>query len=253
MFVIGNHVVCIQFVKFSYTDYGSSRSWQLVDVSEDILRLKQEIDIELHGEDQTWIHNDSAVSPSPSAGVFSFTFLFSQIFTRFCFIKPLKCNFQVQGQVQGQTQAQNRYAETDNRDWRARSAQPPSANEEKSWDNIREAKEAYTSSGRQQEQANRQDQLSSQFASKAQVHSKECMNTSTSYFPRSILLFHYLFSSLHFDYLPVLFIFCIFYFALWSQHETDLASYQFTTNACLTQLFLLNFVDQLHSSDLSLY
>jgi len=130
-------VVCIQFVKFSYTDYGSSRSWQLVDVSEDILRLKQEIDIELHGEDQTWIHNDSAV----------------------------------QGQVQGQTQAQNRYAETDNRDWRARSAQPPSANEEKSWDNIREAKEAYTSSGRQQEQANRQDQLSSQFASKAQFGS----------------------------------------------------------------------------------
>jgi translation initiation factor 4G len=78
----------------------------------------------------------------------------------------------VQAQAPAQTQAHNRYAETDNRDWRARSVQPPPANEEKSWDNIREAKEAYASGGRQQEQVNRQDQLSSQFASKAQVPSR---------------------------------------------------------------------------------
>ncbi|KAL5675614.1 hypothetical protein ACJX0J_011745, partial [Zea mays] len=108
---------------------------EIVDVSEEILRIKQEIDVELHGEDQSWVRNDSTV----------------------------------QGQAQAQTQAQNRYAETDSRDWRARSAQLTPTNEEKSWDNIREAKEAYASSGRQQEQANRQDQLSSQFASKAQV------------------------------------------------------------------------------------
>jgi translation initiation factor 4G len=107
-------------------------------VPEGILRIKQEIDTELHGgEDQSWVRNDSIV--------------------------------QVQAQAPAQTQAHNRYAETDNRDWRARSVQPPPANEEKSWDNIREAKEAYASGGRQQEQVNRQDQLSSQFASKAQV------------------------------------------------------------------------------------
>ena len=57
-----HHVVCIQFIKFAYTDYGSSTSWQIVDVSEDILRIKQEIDVELHGEDQSWVRNDSAVS-----------------------------------------------------------------------------------------------------------------------------------------------------------------------------------------------
>lgn len=78
----------------------------------------------------------------------------------------------MQAQAPAQTQALNRYAETDNRDWRARTAQPPPANEEKSWDNIREAKEAYASSGRQLEQVNKQDQLSSQFASKAQVSSR---------------------------------------------------------------------------------
>lgn len=125
------------------------------------------------------------------------------MFTRYCFAKPLKCIIQVQAQAQAQaqTQALNRYAETDNRDWRARSAQLPPANEEKSWDNIREAKEAYASSGRQQEQANRQDQLSSQFASKAQVPSR-ITNSSTSF----AIPFYYSinFSSLHFGYCPVL-------------------------------------------------
>lgn len=68
-------------------------------------------------------------------------------------------------QTQAPAQANNRYAEADNRDWRTRSVQPPPNNEDKSWDNIREIK----ASNRQQEQASKQDQSSSQFASKAQV------------------------------------------------------------------------------------
>ncbi|CAO2035632.1 unnamed protein product [Urochloa humidicola] len=112
---------------------------EIADVPEDILRIKQEIDAEFHGgEDQSWVRNDSTVQ------------------------------VQAQAPAPAQTQAHNRYAEADNRDWRARSVQPPPANEEKSWDNIREAKEQYASSGRQLEQANKQDQLGSQFASKAQ-------------------------------------------------------------------------------------
>ncbi|KAL5214477.1 hypothetical protein ABZP36_003629 [Zizania latifolia] len=107
---------------------------EIVNIPEGILRIKQEIDAELHGEDQSWVRNESNV------------------------------------QVQIQTQAHNRYGETDSRDWRARTTvQPPATNEEKSWDNIRETKEAFASSGRQQEQVNRQDQLNHQFASKAQV------------------------------------------------------------------------------------
>ncbi|TVU15355.1 hypothetical protein EJB05_38873 [Eragrostis curvula] len=108
---------------------------EIADVTEDILRIKHEIEAELHGDDQSWVRNDSAV--------------------------------QVQAQAQPPTH--NRYAETDNRDWRARSALPPAAAavEEKSWDNIREAKESYASSGRQQEQVHRQDH--SQFASRTQA------------------------------------------------------------------------------------
>lgn len=52
----------VYIIKFAYTDSGFS-TWQIVDVSEDILRVKQEIDVELHGEDQSWVRNDSAVSP----------------------------------------------------------------------------------------------------------------------------------------------------------------------------------------------
>lgn len=71
----------------------------------------------------------------------------------------------MQTQAPAQAQGNNRYAEADNRDWRARSVQPPPNNEDKSWDNIREVK----ASSRQQEQA--RDQSSSQFTSKAQVPS----------------------------------------------------------------------------------
>ncbi|KAF0933609.1 hypothetical protein E2562_018850 [Oryza meyeriana var. granulata] len=105
---------------------------ETVDVPENILKLKQDIDVELHGEDELWAHNDLNV----------------------------------------QTQSYNRYAETDKRDWRSRSEQPVQTpaivGEEKSWDKIREAKESYISSGKQ-DQFHNQDKLSSQFSVKAQV------------------------------------------------------------------------------------
>jgi len=61
-----------------------------------------------------------------------------------------------------QTQSHNCYTETDSRDWHSRSQTSPVASEEKSWDKIREAKESRVSSGKQ-------EQLSSQFAAKAQT------------------------------------------------------------------------------------
>ncbi|KAL5216205.1 hypothetical protein ABZP36_007606 [Zizania latifolia] len=116
---------------------------EIADISDGILRIKQEIDAELHGEDQSWVRNES---------------------------NPFVVQVQVQAQVQAQTQAHNRYGETDNRDWCAQTAvQPLAANEEKSWDNIREAKEAFASNGRQQEKVNRQDQLNNQFSSKPRL------------------------------------------------------------------------------------
>ena len=83
----------------------------------------------------------------------------------------MQVQLQTQTETQTQGQAQNRFTETDNRDWRARTEKPPApaVQEEKSWDNIRETKELYNSSGRKQEQFNRQDQPSSQYPSKAQV------------------------------------------------------------------------------------
>jgi hypothetical protein len=87
-------------------------------------------------------------------------------------------------QAQAQSQTHNWYIETDNRDWRARSAQSHAVVEEKSWDNIREAKEPYASSSRQQEQVNIQDY--SQFASKSQVPSRYILS-----------VFHYLSFSLY--------------------------------------------------------
>uniref|UniRef100_A0A0D9VI76 Eukaryotic initiation factor iso-4F subunit p82 n=1 Tax=Leersia perrieri TaxID=77586 RepID=A0A0D9VI76_9ORYZ len=105
---------------------------EIVDIPENILKLKQDIDVELHGEDEHWTHNDSNV----------------------------------------QTQSYNRYVEADNRDWRSRSEQlaqtPAIVGEEKSWDSIHESKESYTSSGKQ-DQLNNQNKLSSQFSAKAQV------------------------------------------------------------------------------------
>ncbi|XP_062219612.1 eukaryotic translation initiation factor-like isoform X2 [Phragmites australis] len=88
-----------------------------------LLELREQgIDVELHGEDQNWAGNDSNV----------------------------------------QTQSYNRYTETDSHDWRSRSQTPVVISEEKSWDKIREAKESYASSGKQ-------EQSSSQFGAKAQA------------------------------------------------------------------------------------
>jgi hypothetical protein len=86
----------------------------------------------------------------------------------------MQVQLQTQTETQTQGQSQNRFTETDNRDWRARTEKPPApaVQEEKSWDNIRETKEMYNS-GRKQEQYNKQDQLSSQFASKAQVKERQ--------------------------------------------------------------------------------
>ncbi|KAJ4950738.1 hypothetical protein NE237_027570 [Protea cynaroides] len=98
---------------------------EVVDVPEDILKIKQEVEAEFFGEEQTWGRVDANVQP----------------------------------------QSQNRYSEPDNRDWRGRSSQLHAAGEEKSWDTIRESKElASRLDSRQLEanQYNRQDQLNSQ-------------------------------------------------------------------------------------------
>ncbi|KAK9705704.1 hypothetical protein RND81_07G076600 [Saponaria officinalis] len=71
---------------------------EVVAVAEDILKVKQQIDSELLGEEQTWNRTEA---------------------------DPLN-------------QPQNRYAEPDNRDWRSRSAQISSSADEKSWDTNRD-------------------------------------------------------------------------------------------------------------------
>ncbi|RVW38173.1 Eukaryotic translation initiation factor isoform 4G-1 [Vitis vinifera] len=65
----------------------------VVDVPEDILKIKQEIEAELFGEDQNWGRGESNLP----------------------------------------NQSQSRYSEPDNRDWRGRSAQLPASGEERSW------------------------------------------------------------------------------------------------------------------------
>lgn len=103
---------------------------EVVEMPEDILKLKKEIDAELHGEDQSWGGGDANL----------------------------------------QSQFQNRYYEPDNRDWRGRTGQAPSSGGERSWDAIREHKESIASYARQQDSSQlRQDQLSSQFSSHIQV------------------------------------------------------------------------------------
>ncbi|KAK8916743.1 Eukaryotic translation initiation factor isoform 4G-2 [Platanthera zijinensis] len=104
----------------------------VVDVPEDILKIKKEIDVELHGEDQSLGGSDSNL----------------------------------------QNQFQTRYYEPDNRDWRGRSGQVPSSGGDRSWDTIREHKESFTSNARQQDSSQlRQDQSSSQFSLQVQASS----------------------------------------------------------------------------------
>ncbi|XP_077217320.1 eukaryotic translation initiation factor-like [Tasmannia lanceolata] len=74
---------------------------EVVDVPDDILKIKQEIEAEFFGDDQTWGHGDANL----------------------------------------QGQSQSRYSEPDNRDWRGRSGPLPTSGEERSWETIRENKE----------------------------------------------------------------------------------------------------------------
>ncbi|XP_017698383.3 eukaryotic translation initiation factor [Phoenix dactylifera] len=104
---------------------------EAVHASEDILKIKQEMEAELHGEDQSWVRADA--------------------------------------NLQGQSHI--RYSEPDNRDWRGRLGQLSSAGEERSWDKIRDNKESYPPNTRQPEQFDGQDQLSSHFSSRVQVSS----------------------------------------------------------------------------------
>ncbi|XP_074280838.1 eukaryotic translation initiation factor-like [Silene latifolia] len=102
---------------------------EVVAVAEDVLKLKQEIDSELLGEEQNW--NRAESNPQPPS------------------------------------QPQNRYSEPDNRDWRSRTAPISSPADERSWDTIRDREIAgrYDSKGVDN---NRQGQLSSQFG-RAQI------------------------------------------------------------------------------------
>ncbi|KAK9141493.1 hypothetical protein Syun_010893 [Stephania yunnanensis] len=79
--------------------------WELevVNIPEEILQLKKEIETEFFGEEQNWGRADGNAQPAPAP--------------------------------------QSRYAEQDNRDWRGRSAQLPASGEERSWENIRENKQ----------------------------------------------------------------------------------------------------------------
>ncbi|KAE8665333.1 Eukaryotic translation initiation factor isoform 4G-1 [Hibiscus syriacus] len=71
---------------------------EAVEVSDEILKIKREIEVELFGEDQNWSRGES----NPP------------------------------------NQIQTRYSEPDNRDWRNRSAQFPSTGEERSWESLRD-------------------------------------------------------------------------------------------------------------------
>ncbi|KAG9455904.1 hypothetical protein H6P81_000412 [Aristolochia fimbriata] len=114
---------------------------EIVDIPEDILKVKKEVEAEFFGDDQTWGRSESTL----------------------------------------QVQSQSRYAEPDNRDWRGRSGQSGISGEERSWETLRESRdhsgrsEAFGSNSRQQEtnQYNRQDQLSAQFSSRAQISSAQ--------------------------------------------------------------------------------
>ncbi|PIA45917.1 hypothetical protein AQUCO_01600279v1 [Aquilegia coerulea] len=74
---------------------------EAVNVPENILSIKREIEAELSGEDQSWGRGDANV----------------------------------------QNQPQNRYAEPDNRDWRGRSSQSSASGEERSWGDNKEMRQ----------------------------------------------------------------------------------------------------------------
>ncbi|OAY68130.1 Eukaryotic translation initiation factor isoform 4G-1 [Ananas comosus] len=92
---------------------------EVVDIPEEILKIKQEIEAEFQTEDQSWARND----------------------------------------VNLQSPAQNRYYEQDNRDWRSRPAPLPSTGEEKSWIRDNRESHAAGSREEERSQLNRQTNL----------------------------------------------------------------------------------------------
>ncbi|KAH6779366.1 MIF4G domain-containing protein / MA3 domain-containing protein [Perilla frutescens var. hirtella] len=107
---------------------------EAVTISDDILKVKQEVEAEFFGTDPSW----------------------------------------GRGETNLPTQTQSRYSEPDNRDWRNRSAQLPPPAEERSWEAIRDRDIGGRFDPRQQDvnQYNRQEQLSSQF-SRAQISNNQ--------------------------------------------------------------------------------
>nr|POE96244.1 eukaryotic translation initiation factor isoform 4g-2 [Quercus suber] len=94
----------LQFEDRDRVRYTRDQLLQLREVAaipEDILKIKQEIEAELAGEDHTWVHSDANLQP----------------------------------------QSQSRYYESDNRDWRGRSAQLPASGEERPWEAIQDNRE----------------------------------------------------------------------------------------------------------------
>lgn len=98
---------------------------EVVNIPDEILKVKQVVEAEFFGEAQNWGHGES--------------------------------NPPVQ-----QNQPQSRYSEPDSRDWRGRSVQVPSSVEERSWIGDRESG-GRLDSRQDGNQYNRQDQLNSQY------------------------------------------------------------------------------------------
>ncbi|CAL9244015.1 unnamed protein product [Arabidopsis halleri] len=106
---------------------------EITQLSDEILRVQRETATELFGEEGTWARGESVVSN----------------------LVPV--------------QSASRFSEPDSRDWRSRSTQPPPSGEERSWDNLREARDSrYVEAS----QYNRQDQPNSQF-SRANISSNQ--------------------------------------------------------------------------------
>ncbi|KAI3423760.1 uncharacterized protein J3R85_010757 [Psidium guajava] len=108
---------------------------EAIEVCDDILKIKKEVEAEFFGEDQNW---GSGENNAPN-------------------------------------QLHNRFSEPDNRDWRGRNPPVPAAVEERSWENIRENREfGGRSDSRQQQlnQFNHLEQLNSQFT-RAQISSNQ--------------------------------------------------------------------------------
>ncbi|ESQ42611.1 hypothetical protein EUTSA_v10012738mg [Eutrema salsugineum] len=106
---------------------------ETVQLSDEILKVKRDTETELFGEAETWARGESVASN----------------------LVPV--------------QSPGRFSEPDTRDWRSRSAAQVPSGEERSWENLREARDSrYVEAGLY----NRQDQLNSQF-SRAQISSNQ--------------------------------------------------------------------------------